>query len=370
MLVIGTRPEAVKMAPVVLECARRDDILRPTVCVTGQHREMLAGVMDYFGITADVDLGVMAAGQGLADLAARCLQGLENVIERYRPDCVVAQGDTTSVLAAALVAFYARVPFVHVEAGLRTGNIEAPWPEELNRRMVSIATAVHCAPTRRAAETLAAEGVSPARIHVTGNTVIDALLWTVDRERRGGARWPLQYAYLSDRPLVLVTGHRRENFGPGLAGLCLALGRLAYQFPDVEFIYPVHLNPNVRGPVYEALSGRTNVHLVEPVPYPEFVWLMDRSTLILTDSGGIQEEAPSLGKPVLVMRQSTERPEALECGAVELVGTDAETIESRVSLLLNDPSEVQQRRVDVNPFGDGRSAQRIVQLIADRAWIA
>ncbi len=356
------------MAPLVLECARRGPEVQPTICVTGQHREMLAQVMDNFGIHADVDLAVMAPGQSLAELTARCLQGLHDVIGRYRPDCVVAQGDTTTVMAAALAAFYQRVPLVHVEAGLRTGNLLAPWPEELNRRIVSLAAAVHCAPTERAASLLAAEGVPAARIHVTGNTVIDALVWTVERERRNDATWRTKFAFMKDRPLVLITGHRRENFGAGLAQLCQALAQLAARFPEVCFVYPVHLNPQVHDPVHQAISGLNNVHLIPPAAYPEFVWLMDRSTLILTDSGGIQEEAPSLFKPVLVMRTATERPEALESGAVELIGTDVQRIVERVTLLLENPQERQRRQVAVNPFGDGHAAGRIVQLIADRAW--
>jgi UDP-N-acetylglucosamine 2-epimerase (non-hydrolysing) len=370
LIVFGTRPEAIKMAPLVRECARRSDELAATICVTGQHREMLRPVMDYFGMRADLDLDVMSAGQTLAELTARCLTGIDGAIERYRPDCVVAQGDTTTVLAAALAAFYRRVPFVHVEAGLRTSNLQAPWPEELNRRIASLAGTLHCAPTQRAAEALLAEGVAPRHVHVTGNTVIDALLWTAERERGDPAQWISKYAYLADRRLVLITGHRRENFGPGLAHLCEAIAQLAAEFGDVQFVYPVHLNPQVLEPVRRALSGLSNVHLTAPAPYPEFVWLMDRSTLILTDSGGIQEEAPSLGKPVLVLRESTERPEALESGAVELVGTDPARIVDRARCLLGDPVECARRRVAENPFGDGHAAERIAQLIVDRAWTA
>lgn len=358
------------MAPLVRECALRTDDVQATICVTGQHREMLRPVMEYFGMRADLDLDVMAAGQTLAELTARCLQGIDGAIERFRPDCVVAQGDTTTVLAAALAAFFRRVPFVHVEAGLRTGNLQAPWPEELNRRIASLAGSLHCAPTSRAAQALLAEGISPKQIHVTGNTVIDALLWTAERERRDPDQWINKYAFLANSKLVLITGHRRENFGPGLARLCEAISQLAAEFGDVQFVYPVHLNPQVLEPVRRALSGLSNVHLTAPAPYPEFVWLMDRSTLILTDSGGIQEEAPSLGKPVLVLRESTERPEALESGAVELIGTDPGRIVERVSRLLRDPAECERRRVSVNPFGDGLAAQRIVQLIVDRAWTA
>ncbi len=368
LIVFGTRPEAIKLAPLVHQCARCDEIARPTVCTTGQHREMLAPVMEYFGLEADVDLALMTPGQRLSDLTARCLQGVTDVLERNRPDCVVVQGDTTTAMAASLAASYQQVPVVHVEAGLRTGNLQAPWPEELNRRIVTLTSAVHCAPTARAAQALVAEGVSAARIHVTGNTVVDALLWTLERERRNGQQWQAKYAHLGDAPLVLVTGHRRENFGEGLGRLCEALVQLAARFPDTHFLYPVHLNPNVQGPVHEALSGLVNVHLAPPAPYPEFVWLMDRCALILTDSGGIQEEAPSLGRPVLVMRDTTERPEALETGIVELVGTRVEVIVARVTQLLRDPGK--QSPAVANPYGDGQAAQRIARLIAERAWTA
>jgi UDP-N-acetylglucosamine 2-epimerase (non-hydrolysing) len=280
---------------------------------------------------------------------------------------MVVQGDTTTAMAAALAAFYERVPVVHVEAGLRTGNLLAPWPEELNRRIVTLAAAVHCAPTQRAADALAAEGVSPARIHVTGNTVVDALLYTVDRERSRSAHWQAKYAPLGDGPLVLITGHRRENFGGGLERLCQAVRELARRFAAVQFLYPVHLNPNVQAPVRAALAGLPNVHLTPPAPYPEFVWLMDRASLILTDSGGIQEEAPSLGKHVLVLRDTTERPEALASGLVELVGTDAERIVERASRLLSRPDDAAQRSA-ANPYGDGHAAEHICRLIEERAW--
>jgi len=358
------------MAPLVLAAAGRSDLSRPTICVTGQHREMLSPVLDYFGIVPDVDLALMFSGQSLSELTARCLHAVAGEIARVQPDCVVVQGDTTTAMAAALAAFYAKVPVVHVEAGLRTGDLQAPWPEELNRRIATLAAAVHCAPTERARQALLDEGVTPARIHVTGNTVVDALVWTVARERQAAATWQARHAYLGERPLVLITGHRRENFGPGLANLCAALARLAARFPDVQFVYPVHLNPQVQGPVHQALAGLTNLRLTDPAPYPEFVWLMDRATLILTDSGGIQEEAPTLGKPVLVLRETTERPEALASGAIELVGTDVERIVQRVATLLEDPAERQRRRSAVNPYGDGHAAGRILDLIAARAWLA
>jgi UDP-N-acetylglucosamine 2-epimerase (non-hydrolysing) len=363
LLIFGTRPEAVKMAPVVRECRRRPRDIAPIVCLTGQHREMLAQVTEYFDIRADLNLELMAPDQTLAGLTARCLEGIDGVLVRYRPDCVVAQGDTTTVMAAALAAFYRRVPLVHVEAGLRTGNLMAPWPEELNRRIADMVTALHCAPTPRAADALVAEGASPASVHVTGNTVIDALLQTVERERAASASWKQKYAILGDGPMVLITGHRRESFGQGLENICRAIGLLAERFPDCQFVYPVHLNPNVQEPVRRTLGGRENVHLLSPVAYPEFVWLMDRSKLILTDSGGVQEEAPSLKKPVLVMRETTERPEAVEAGAARLVGVSVQAIVEGVSRLLTDPAEYAACQIDRNPYGDGRAAERIVELM-------
>lgn len=367
MLVFGTRPEAVKMAPVVRACQARADAIDPLVVVTGQHRQLLDQINGYFGIRPDVDLELMRPDQTLADLTARCLQGIDAVLREQRPDCLVAQGDTTTVMAAALAAFYQRIPLVHIEAGLRTGNLQAPWPEELNRRIASLVTTIHCAPTHRAAENLLAEGAPAGAVHVTGNTVIDALLWTVERERAGSGPWQRKYAFLADRPLVLITGHRRENVGPGFERICQAIGEAAQRFPDVEFLYPVHLNPRVREPVHRLLGARGNVHLTEPAAYPEFVWLMDRSYLILTDSGGVQEEAPSLKKPVLVMRETTERPEAVESGAAELVGTDAARIVDRVSLLLTSPAAYAGRQIAENPYGDGHAAERIVELMQTSA---
>ena len=364
LLIFGTRPEAVKMAPLVHECRRQGQRIEAIVCATGQHREMLDQVTEHFGIEVDRDLGLMTPNQTLADVTARCLTGLDAALADYRPDCVAAQGDTTTVMAASLAAFYRRVPFVHVEAGLRTGNLQSPWPEELNRRIASLAAALHCAPTQQAAENLRQEGVPAHAIHVTGNTVIDALLWTVARQHERGSPWRAKYAELGDRRMVLITGHRRENFGDGMEQICAAIRILARRFPDVAFLYPVHLNPNVREPVGRLLSGEANVRLCEPAPYPEFVWLMDRSTLILTDSGGVQEEAPSLRKPVLVMRETTERPEAVEAGGVELVGTDVFRIVDRASRLLVDKAAYSLHQIDRSPYGDGRAAQRIVEPYA------
>lgn len=366
-LVMGTRPEAIKLAPLLKICERRRD-LEIFVCSTGQHKEMLAQVTGYFGLKVDCDLGLMQPNQTLAGLTARCLEGLDRVLVEQAPDCVIAQGDTTTVMAASLAAFYRKLPFVHVEAGLRTGNLLSPWPEELNRRIAGLTTAVHCAPTRRAAQNLLDEGTPPHHVHVTGNTVVDALLWAVERERQHGAIWCDRHSYLGDRRMVLITGHRRENFGHGFEEICQAIRNLAQEFANVEFVYPVHLNPNVQQPVHAILGGLDNVHLVPPASYPEFVWLMDRATLILTDSGGVQEEAPSLRKPILVMRDTTERPEAVEAGAVELVGASRAAIERGVTTLLTDPVEYAKRQLDRNPYGDGKAAERIVDLVVARAW--
>lgn len=363
LLVFGTRPEAIKMAPVVGECLQRSDEIESVVCVTGQHREMLAQVTKYFGIQEDVDLQLMKPDQSLSSLTARCIERLDVVVQDHKPDCVVAQGDTTSVLAAAMVAFYRHTPFVHVEAGLRTGDLQSPWPEEMNRRYAGMVAALHCAPTRRAADALLGEGVPAERVHVTGNTVIDALLSTRDRERQKAEQWQAKYQMLGDRKMVLITGHRRESFGGGFERICGAIADLARRFEDCVFLYPVHLNPNVREPVERLLGGSRNVHLIEPAGYPEFVWLMDRSTLILTDSGGVQEEAPSLGRPVLVMRDTTERPEAVESGAARLVGTSADLIIATASRLLTDPTEYARWQIGESPYGDGRAAQRIVDLM-------
>ena len=311
----------------------------------------------------------MQPGQTLADLNARCLQGLDGVIAEHRPDCVIAQGDTTTVLAAATAAFYRRVPFLHIEAGLRTDNLDSPWPEEFNRRVVSLVTAVHCAPTEGARENLLREQVAQQRIHVTGNTGVDALLWTAARRSvRGDGHWQAQ-ARLSRQPrgMVLVTGHRRENFGEGLQQICEAIAELSTDLPAVAFLYPVHPNPNVREPVHGSSPSRANVRLIEPVPYPEFVWLMDRASIILTDSGGVQEEAPSLRKPVLVTRDTTERPEAVEAGTAELVGADYDRIVQGVATLLEDREAYASRQASQNPYGDGFASERIIDLVLARA---
>ncbi len=367
LIVLGTRPEAIKLAPVIRE-ARNNLQVEPIVCSTGQHREMLQQVLDYFEIQPDISLNLMQANQTLAGLTARLIESLQQTVADTRPDCVVAQGDTTTVMTAALVAFYNRIPYVHVEAGLRTGDLQAPWPEEYNRRVASITTGIHCAPTQGAADNLLREGVSPSLVHITGNTVIDALLWTRDRERAGGGEWERKYAHLSEKRMVLITGHRRENFGDGFRNVCRAIADLAKAHPDKHFLYPVHLNPNVQKPVHEILGGIPNVELTAPACYPEFIWLMDRSTLIITDSGGVQEEAPSLGKPVLVTRSVTERPEAVAAGAVQLVGTDYDSVYREAHLLLTDAAAYRARQIRKNPYGDGRAAAKTVALIARRAW--
>lgn len=367
LLVIGTRPEAIKMAPVIQECYRRSDV-KPIVCFTGQHREMVAQVAEYFAIEPDLDFDLMRSNQTLTGLTVRCIERLDETLRDYAPDCVIAQGDTTTVMAASMAAFYHRLPFVHVEAGLRTGDMYSPWPEEFNRRVAGLVAHLHCAPTDRAAKNLLREGMPSQQVHVTGNTVIDALTWTLERERLQSGQWVEKYSMLTRSKMVLITGHRRENFGEGFAQICDAIRRLAGTFTDTDFVYPVHLNPNVQKPVHEALEALANVHLVPPASYPEFVWLMDRSYLILTDSGGVQEEAPSLRKPVLVMRETTERPEAVDAGGVELVGASCGNIVRAVSRLLRDSAEYARRQIESNPYGDGNSARRIMDLVTSRSW--
>lgn len=328
MIAFGTRPEAIKMAPVVEALKARDDV-ETLVAVTAQHRQMLDQVLDLFGIVPDVDLDVMAPGQALPELFSRLLLGMTGALQQTRPDLLLVHGDTSTTFASALAAFYQQVPIGHVEAGLRTGDMRAPWPEEGNRRLTAPLTALHFAPTARARDNLLAEGIDATGVHVTGNTVIDALLRVVDRLRSDTALAEAQasrFPFLDPhRRLILVTGHRRENFGPGFERICDALLALAAR-GDVQVVYPVHLNPNVSGPVRERLGEIASIHLIEPPAYLPFVYLMDRAALLLTDSGGVQEEAPSLGKPVLVMRETTERPEAVDAGTVRLVGTCTRTI--------------------------------------------
>lgn len=368
MFTFGTRPEAIKMAPLVLEGLRQSEALETQTVFTGQHRQMLDQVAEYFRIRPDLDLDVMRENQSLSGLTARLLTGLDWAVGQLHPNCIVAQGDTTSAMCAAVVAFYHRLPFVHVEAGLRTGDLQSPWPEEFNRRVASLTATLHCAPTSWAAENLLREGVRAETVHVTGNTVVDALLWTVERERARADFWQAKYSFLGDRRLVLITGHRRESFGAGFERICQAILQLAQAHPNVEFLYPVHLNPRVQEPVKRLLVECNNVHLTEPAAYPEFVWLMDRCELILTDSGGVQEEAPSLGKPVLVMRDTTERPEGVEAGVVELVGTQTESILQRSLAHLNRSSSPHTPRLTANPYGDGQACARIVRLMLSQGW--
>ncbi len=367
MVVFGTRPEAIKMAPVV-RALRAAPNIEVEVVVTAQHRQMLDQVLELFDLVPDEDLDLMTPGQTLPEMFGKILAGMHGVIERRRPELVLVHGDTSTTLATALAAYYARVPAGHVEAGLRTGNLQAPWPEEANRRLTAPLASLHFAPTELARSNLLVEGIDPASIHVTGNTVIDALLEVVDRiDGDAGLRGQLatRFPFLDPgKRLVLVTGHRRENFGSGFEQICLALRSLGAR-DDVQVVYPVHLNPNVQKPVKRILGDMPNVHLIEPQDYLPFVYLMTRAHLILTDSGGIQEEAPSLGKPVLVMRDTTERPEALEAGSAALVGTDSTVIVREVARLLDDPGAYAAMSLVRNPYGDGRAAERIAQIIAN-----
>lgn len=366
LLVFGTRPEAIKMAPLV-KYLEAQPAFETKVCVTAQHRQMLDQVLGLFGVKPDFDLNLMRPGQDLTDITAGVLQGMREIFAAWRPDAVLVHGDTSTTLAASLAAFYQRIPVGHVEAGLRTGNLYSPWPEEANRKLTSVLAHWHFAPTTASRDNLLAEGVSPETIHVTGNSVIDALLQVRDRIKHDTELQQIfkeQFSFIdSAKRLVLVTGHRRENFGGGFERICEALGRIATSREDVEVVYPVHLNPQVQEPVRRLLGGIGNVHLIEPLDYLPFVELMDRSTLILTDSGGIQEEAPSLGKPVLVMRDTTERPEAVAAGTVKLVGTDVNHIVSEVQTLLADGSAYQAMARAHNPYGDGQACQRIAKAL-------
>lgn len=378
MLVFGTRPEAIKMAPLVKEFQKHPDTFQTIVCVTGQHREMLDQVLNIFDIRPDFDLNIMKQGQDLYDVTARVLTGMRDVLHEAQPDVVLVHGDTTTSTAAALAAFYQQIPVGHVEAGLRTHNILSPWPEEMNRQITGRIASYHFAPTALSRQNLLQENVDDAHITVTGNTVIDALYWVVDRIKNDRSldaelEEVLRLAgydvnRLADgRPLVLITGHRRENFGDGFINMCTAIKQLTERYPNVDFVYPMHLNPNVRRPIHEVfgddLSNLGNMHFIEPLEYLSFVHLMEKSTIVLTDSGGIQEEAPGLGKPVLVMRDTTERPEALEAGTVKLVGTDREKIFNEVSTLLDDAAAYARMSQAVNPYGDGLACSRIVERL-------
>lgn len=378
LLVFGTRPEAIKMAPLVKEFDKYPNDFNTKVCVTGQHRQMLDQVLHLFEITPDYDLNIMQQGQDLYDVTARVLVGMRDVLKDLQPDVVLVHGDTTTSTAAALAAFYQQIPVGHVEAGLRTHNIYSPWPEEMNRQITGRIAAYNFSPTPLSKQNLLREAVNEDSIIVTGNSVIDALYWVVDKMKADNTlnaelKGVLATAgYDTERlsggkKLVLITGHRRENFGDGFINMCTAIKDLSHKYPDVDFVYPMHLNPNVRKPIHEVfgedLSDLGNMFFIEPLEYLSFVYLMEKSTIVLTDSGGIQEEAPGLGKPVLVMRDTTERPEALDAGTVKLVGTDYNKIVTEVSLLLDNQEYYDNMSKAVNPYGDGLACGRIVDTL-------
>lgn len=378
LLVFGTRPEAIKMAPLVKELQKYPEQIQPVVCVTGQHREMLDQVLRIFKITPDYDLKIMKQGQDLYDITAGVLIGMRDVLKETHPDMVLVHGDTTTSTAAGLAAFYQQIPVGHVEAGLRTHNLYSPWPEEMNRQITGRLATCHFAPTLLSKQNLISEGVDEKQIVVTGNTVIDALFMVLNEIRKNeelkdslkGCLLKAGYdiTRLHDRKqMVLITGHRRENFGEGFMNICKAIKTLSYHYPDVDFIYPMHLNPNVRKPIHDVfgddLSGYQNLFFIEPLEYLSFVYLMEKSTIVLTDSGGIQEEAPGLGKPVLVMRDTTERPEALEAGTVKLVGTSFNKIIDETSRLLDNQGYYDEMSKAVNPYGDGLACRRIVDRL-------
>ena len=378
MLVFGTRPEAIKMAPLVKEFQKYPEQFKTIVCVTGQHREMLDQVLNLFEITPDYDLNIMKQGQDLYDVTARVLVGMRDVLKEAQPDVVLVHGDTTTSTASALAAFYQQIPVGHVEAGLRTHNIYSPWPEEMNRLITGRIATYHFSPTPLSKENLLKENVAESAITVTGNTVIDALYMVVDKIKKNSTLSDELATLLktagydtsrlaNGKKLVLITGHRRENFGDGFINMCTAIKDLTQKYPDVDFVYPMHLNPNVRKPIHEVfgedLSNLGNMFFIEPLEYLSFVYLMEQSNIVLTDSGGIQEEAPGLGKPVLVMRDTTERPEALEAGTVKLVGTNYDRIVSEVSRLLDDAEYYDAMSKAVNPYGDGLACGRIINIL-------
>ena len=370
LLVFGTRPEAIKMAPLVKALQKDTEHFETRVCVTAQHRQMLDQVLEVFGITPEYDLNIMAPNQDLYDITAKVLLGLREVLKDFRPDTVLVHGDTTTSMAASLAAFYMQIPVGHVEAGLRTYNMLSPWPEEMNRQVTDRICTYYFAPTEQSRANLLQENIDAKKIFITGNTVIDALLMAVDiisttagvKEKMAKELQEKGYT-VGDREYILVTGHRRENFGDGFLHICKAIKELAALHPEMDIVYPVHLNPNVQKPVYELLSGLSNVYLISPLDYLPFIYAMQHSTLLLTDSGGVQEEAPSLGKPVRVMRDTTERPEAVEAGTVKLVGTDAEAIVSNVTALLQDKEMYKRMSETHNPYGDGQACERIIAAL-------
>ena len=368
LLVFGTRPEAIKMAPLVKEFQKYPEKFDTKVCVTGQHRQMLDQVLEVFDIRSDYDLNIMAPNQDLYDITSKVLLGMRDVLKELQPDVVLVHGDTTTSMAVGLAAFYQQIKIGHVEAGLRTYNLQSPWPEEMNRQVTDRICDYYFAPTEQSRQNLLNEGIAEEKIFVTGNTVIDALLMAVEmiqskpeiKKQVEETLFASGYA-IKNRPYILVTGHRRENFGDGFLNICKALKEIAIAHPEMDIVYPVHLNPNVQKPVYDLLSGINNIYLIKPLDYLPFVYLMQNCHLILTDSGGVQEEAPSLGKPVLVMRNTTERPEAVEAGTVKLVGTDANEIVENVDLLLKDRSVYDRMAQAYNPYGDGRACGRITK---------
>lgn len=370
LLVFGTRPEAIKMAPLVKALQKDTDHFETRVCVTAQHRQMLDQVLEVFDITPEYDLNIMAPNQDLYDITTKVLMGLRDVLKDFHPDTVLVHGDTTTSMAASLAAFYMQIPVGHVEAGLRTYNMLSPWPEEMNRQVTDRICTYYFAPTVQSKQNLLQENIDEKKIFVTGNTVIDALLMAVDIisstpgvEEKMAQELREKGYVVGAREYILVTGHRRENFGEGFLHICKAVKELASLHPEMDIVYPVHLNPNVQKPVYELLSGLNNVYLISPLDYLPFIYAMQHSTLLLTDSGGVQEEAPSLGKPVLVMRDTTERPEAVEAGTVKLVGTNAEAIVSNVTALLNDKELYKRMSETHNPYGDGHACQRIMAAL-------
>jgi UDP-N-acetylglucosamine 2-epimerase (non-hydrolysing) len=372
LIVFGTRPEAIKMAPVVLEFAKHKESCETRVCITAQHREMLDQVLSIFEIKPDYDLNIMQAGQDLYDITSRVILGMRDVLSDFKPDVVLVHGDTTTSASAALASFYKQIPVAHIEAGLRTGNIYAPWPEEMNRMITRCLTTYNFAPTEWAKKNLLKENVREENIIVTGNTVIDALYIVIDKIKKDISLQKELVTFIEskgyqikpEKKLFLITGHRRENFGEGFINICGAIKEIAIKYPHMDLLYPVHLNPNVQKPVYEILNGIRNVFLIDPIEYLPFVFLMEKSHIILTDSGGIQEEAPSLGKPVLVMRDTTERPEAVEAGTVKLVGTNMEKIINEVVRLMEDKEYYSAMARAHNPYGDGKAAERIVKILS------
>lgn len=371
LLVFGTRPEAIKMAPLV-KAFEKEASIETKVCVTAQHREMLDQVLDMFDIKPDFDLNIMKSGQDLYDITSKVLLGLRDIFEKFKPDIVLVHGDTTTCSSASLAAFYSKIKVGHIEAGLRTHNIYSPFPEEANRLITGVLANYHFSPTTTSRDNLLKENKNPNDILVTGNTVIDALFLALDKiEQNDELKSKIvnsinsQYKLQNNKKIILVTGHRRENFGEGFINICEALKTIALNNPDIDIVYPVHLNPNVQKPVKEILSDTSNVYLINPLQYEEFIFLMNKSYFIITDSGGVQEEAPSLGKPVLVMRDTTERPEALEAGTVKLVGTSKETIIKEAQKLLDDENEYNTMSKAHNPYGDGKACERIVNFIKE-----